>query len=315
MKKTLLLFLALAAPAALADDWFDSWLDDTSAMAQEFCSNWRHELPETGMMPSFASFEFVSSMGERKGNSKLGWQQYGLCLPLADPRKSGGESWMFNASFNAEVTVINASGSLRLRRNDLYHFSLPVAAIVPCKEGNQIVAAVSPSLASDFVHRAHSFHLNFLATYGVKHSETFSYSFGLAHAPDATVWSFTPVFSFDWQMTPEWSMHLSGFKLNVMRDMGQGLSVGLFAKGSGGSWAVDTPDGTRMLRIRSFVAGLTAEYDFSRPGQTKRIVTVSLGSTIATAADICKYNSDLDREAGAHYHAGVYVSGGVDFRF
>lgn len=314
MKKSLACLFALAAPV-LAEDWFDSWLDDTSAMAQELCNNWRHELPETGIMPSFASVEFTSTMGERHGGSSLSWQQYGLCLPLADPRRSGGEEWMFNASFNAEVTVMNTTGDMALRRNDLYHFSLPVSAIIPHKQGNYFVAAVSPSLASDFVHRAHSFHLNFLFSYSVKHSDTFSYSIGLAHSPDATIAKVMPVFSFDWQMSPEWSMKLSGFKFSVMRDMGNGLSLGLFAKGAGGSWAVDTPMGTRMLRVRSLVAGVTGEYDFSSPGQTKRIITLSVGSTLTTAVDLCRYNDDMDREWGHHYHPGLYVSGGVDFRF
>ena len=40
-----------------------------------------------------------------------------------------------------------------------------------------------------------------------------------------------------------------------------------------------------------------------------------VGSTLITTADILRYNSDLDRVKGHHYHPGLYVSASVDFRF
>lgn len=314
MKKTLFLLLALA-PATLAEDILGSWMDDATTLATSVYSDWRHQLPESGLFPSFFSFEYVSNMGERNGNSTLGWQQYGLCVPLADPRKSGGTDWMFNASINAEVTFMDADGAFDLRRNELYNISLPIAAIVPRSNGDTIVAVVAPSVASDFIHTAHAFHVNLLLTYSVKHSDTFSYSIGIGHSPDATVYGLMPVFSFDWQMTPDWSMHLNGLRFSVMRNMGEGLAVGLFADGAGGSWSVDSEVGTRMLRVRSMVLGVTAEYDFSKPGQAKRLATLSLGSTVITAADLCEYDSDTDRVEGHHYNPGFFLSGEVDFRF
>lgn len=314
MKKILPL-LAVLTSVAHADNWFNEWVDDASEMTKAVYTDWHHNLPESGLYPSFASFEFTTNMGERHGGSSLGWQQYGLCVPLADPRKSGGANMMFNASLNAEMTVMDAEGDFDLNRNELYNFTLPLAAIFPRENGDTVVAVVAPALASDFVHKAHSFHVNFLLTYSIKHSDTFSYSVGLGHSPDATIYGIMPVFSFDWQMTPNWALSMSGFRLSVMRDMGAGLELGAFVDGAGGSWAVSTEYGTRMLRVRSMVLGLTAAYDFSRPGQTKRLATFSVGSTIVTTAEFCRYNSDLDREEGHHYHPGLFVSGAVDFRF
>lgn len=314
MKKTLALLLTLA-PGALAEEWFDTWVDDTSALAWSLYSDWHHKLPESGLFPSFVSFETVSNMGERHGGSTLSWQQMGLCVPLADPRQSGGKDWMFNASLNAEVTLMDADGAFDLRRNELYNFSLPVSAIIPRDNGDLMIFAVAPAFASDFVHRAHSFHVNLLFSYNVEYSENFTYSVGLGHSPDATIMGVMPVFSFDWKMTPDWSMRLSGLHFCVMRNMGQGLALGLFADGAGGSWAVNTDGGTRMLRVRSMVAGLKAEYDFSKPGETKRIAQLEIGSTLITTADILEYNSELDRVEGHHYHPGLYISGAVDFRF
>ena len=311
MKKTLLLLSALA-PAAAAADWFDSLVDDTSATAWSLYSDWHHQLPDSGLFPSFFSFETVSNMGERHGGSTLSWQKVGVCVPLADPRQSGGKDWMFNASLNAEVTFMDTNGEFDLRRNELYNFSVP---IVPRDNGDMVIFVVSPAVASDFVHRAHSFHVNLLFSYRVEHSETFSYSVGIGHSPDATIMGFMPVFTFDWRMTPEWTMRLSGLQYSIMRDMGQGLEVGAFVNGAGGSWAVNTPLGTRMLRVRSLVAGLKVAYDFSKPGETKRLATLAVGSTLITTADILQYNSDLDRVKGHHYHPGLYVSGSVDFRF
>jgi len=314
MKKTLLL-LSVLAPAACAAEWFDSLVDDTSAVAWNLYSDWHHKLPESGLFPSFFSFETVSNMGERHGGSTLSWQKLGLCVPLADPRKSGGKDWMFNASANAELTFMDADGEFDLRRNELYNFSLPVTAIIPRDNGNMMIFAIAPALATDFVHRAHSFHVNLLFSYSVQHSETFTYSVGIGHSPDATIMGFMPVFSFDWKMSPEWTMHLSGLNYSIMRNMGQGLELGAFVDGAGGSWAVSTPSGTRMLRVRSLVAGLKAAYDFSKPGETKRLAILCVGSTLITTADILRYNSDMDRVKGHHYHPGLYVSAAVDFRF
>lgn len=313
MKKSLLL-LALT-PAAYAADWFDSLVDDTSNFAWTMYSDWQHKLPESGLFPSFFSFETVSNMGERHGGSTLSWQKVGMCIPFADPRKSGGKDWMFNASLNADVTFMDADGEFDLRRNELYNFSVPVSAIVPRDNGDVLVFVVAPAFASDFVHRSHSFHVNLLFSYSVQHSDTFSYSVGVGHSPDATIMGFMPIFSFDWKMTEDWSMRLSGLRYSIMRDMGHGLELGLFADATGGAWAVNTPDGTRMLRVRSLVAGVTAAYDFSQPGQTKRLASLSIGSTFITSADLLHYNSDLDRVKGHHYHPGLYISGAVDFRF
>ncbi len=314
MKKTLALLLALA-PSVWADGWFTTWVDETSDFAWSMYSDWNHKLPESGLFPSYFSLEGVSSMSERHGDSSLSWQKVGLSIPLADPRRSGGKDWNFNASFNAEVTFMDTCGAFDLRRNELYTLSLPLSVIVPEEDGDFLIFAVAPSAASDFVHRAHSFHVNMLLSYSVKYSETLTYSVGLGHSPDATVMGVMPVFSFDWKVTPEWNVKLNALRFSVMRDMGDGLSVGVFANGAGGSWAVNTEQGTRMLRVRSLVAGFTAEYDFSKPGETKRIVTMSVGSTLMTSADVCWYNSDLDRVEGHHYHPGLYVSSSVDFRF
>lgn len=314
MKKILSLLLAFA-PTVLAEGMFSTWLDNTSALAQELSNEWRHEMPETGMMPSFFSVEYASRMGERHGGASLGWQRYELCIPLADPRRSGGERWMFNASLNADVTLLDTSGTFGVTHNDLYHFSLPVAMIVPRDNGNVFIAAVSPSLNSDFAQSAHAFHLNMMASYQVQHTENFRYSVGLAYAPYAGAWSVMPVLGFEWQMSPEWRMSLSGFSLRALREMDHGWSMGVFVQGGGGSWAVETAQGTRLLRVRSLIAGYTAEYDFSSAGETKRVVTLSIGSTLATAADVCLFNSDQDREEAHHYKPGLYVSGGVDFRF
>lgn len=314
MKKTLVLLISLLS-VAHADNWYNDWVDDVSVMTKAIYTDWHHDLPESGLYPSYASFEFTSNMGERHGGSTLGWQQYGLCIPLADPRKSGGADMMFNASLNADFTYMDADGDFDLKRNELYHLTLPLAAIFPRQNGDTFVAVVAPALASDFVHKAHSFHLNFLFTYSVKHSENFSYSFGIGHSPDAAIYGLMPFFSFDWQMNDEWAMRMSGFRFSVMRDMGAGLELGAFVEGAGGSWAVSSEYGTRMLRVRSMVAGVTAEYDFSKEGETKRVIALNVGSTIVTTAELCRYNSDLDEEEGHHYHPGLFVSGSVDFRF
>lgn len=314
MKKTLFLLMACVS-VAHGDNWLDDWMDDASSMTKAVYSDWHHNMPDSGLLPSFVSFELTSNMGERHGGSTLGWQQYGLCVPLADPRRSGGAEVIFNASFNAELTFMDADGAFNLDRNELYKFTLPCAVILPRQNGDTVMAAVAPTLASDFVRNAHCFHVNFLFNYTIKHSETFSYSLGLGYSPDSAVYGMMPLIGFNWKMSDVWTMSLNGARFSVMRDMGDGLELGLFTDVMGGSWAVESEYGTRMLRVRSLVAGLTAVYDFSQPGETKRVVNLSIGSTVTTMAELCKYNNDHDREEGHHYHPGLFVSGAVDFRF
>lgn len=276
---------------------------------------WSLRMPDTLALPSYAKATYISRMGERHGGSHLGLQEYTLNIPFTDPRKSHVGNWWINLQGNAAVTIMDVGGGLDLRKDELFEFSVPVTVIRPLSGGDKFMFTAMPRIASDGVHPSRAWDLALVAEYCVRQSESFSYSIGLASSPRFADYVVVPYFSFNWQATPDWLVRLRGYKLAALYRVSDRLMVGPTLGGEGGSWMVDTPAGQRLLRVRSLALALTAEYDFSRPGQTRRIITASVGSTLATSAEICRRNAGHDSQASFHYKPGVVISAGVDFRF
>ena len=272
-------------------------------------------MPGTYILPSFAKATYISRMGERHGGSHLGLQEYTLNVPFTDPRRSHINGWWLNVQGNATVTVLDVGGNLDLRKNELFDFSIPVTLICPLSGGDRITCTVMPRIASDGVHPSRAWDLAVVADYAVHRSETFTYSIGLASSPRFADYAVVPYFSFSWQATPEWLVRMRGYRLAALYKASKSLQLGPTIGCEGGSWMVDTPGGQRVLRVRALAVSLLAEYDFSRAGQAKRVLSASVGTTLATSAEICRRNAGHDSEAGYHYKPGVVLSAGVDFRF
>ena len=114
-------------------------------------ADWTYHLPETGLMPSAASVTVWSDMSERHGkSSSLGMQQYDLAIPLSDPRRTQFGPWAFNASLDMEITALHASGSLQLRKDELYNFNLPLTLIRKLENGRRLALTLMPSVSTDF---------------------------------------------------------------------------------------------------------------------------------------------------------------------
>lgn len=276
---------------------------------------WSLRMPDTYLLPSYAKATYISRMGERHGDSHLGMQECVLNLPFTDPRRSHVGNWWLNVQANASVMVLDACG-LGLRRDTLMDFAVPVTLIHPLqRKGDRVSFTLMPRFAGDGVSSAHAWDLAMVADYTVRHSDTLSYSIGLASSPRFADYAVVPYVSFAWQATPDWLVRLRSYRLAALYKVNDRLQLGPTLGTEGGSWMVNTPAGQRVLRIRSLAAAMLAEYDFSRHGQSKRIVAASVGTTIITAADICRRNADHDREAGTHYKPGLVISAEVDFRF
>ena len=276
---------------------------------------WRYGLPDTGILPSYAQVEWYSRMGERHGGSELSMQSYSLIVPLSDPRKTGWEKTMLNLQFNAKLTCVNTGGTLDLRNDELYNFALPITFIRPVANGNCWTYGVAPEIAADCKAVDKGIDLAAYAFYTVKHSKTFSYSLGLAMSPRFAEYLVLPMLRFEWEPCEDWVVKMSGYELAAMYQATERLSFGPFVAARGGVWAVDTDRGDRIFRVRSLVVGGMFEYDFSRPGQTKRIITASVGSTVTTNAQFLERNARKDSFGNHHYKPAFYVSAGVDFRF
>lgn len=245
----------------------------------------------------------------------MGLQEYTLNVPFTDPRRSHVHNWWINMQGNATVTLLDVGGDLDLRKNELFDFSIPVTLIRPIDRNRKFMFTLMPHIASDGVHPSHAWDLAAMADYSVQVNDKFTYSIGLAASPRFADYVVVPYVSFDWKPTPDWQVRMRGYRLSAMYKVNERLSVGPAVGGEGGTWMVSTEAGERVLRVRSLAVAGVVEYDFSKAGQSKRILTAAVGTTLATSVDICKRNLDHDRQAGFHYKPGLLLSAGVDFRF
>lgn len=278
-------------------------------------SAWRYHLPDTGIAPSYGSYTFVSMMGERHGGSRLGMQTYELTIPLSDPRQTGYGDWAINAQLDVRLSLLDTEGNLWLEHDEMYSASLPVTWIHQYASGNRLTMTVAPAVASDFGGTSRFFDVLGGASYTIKQSETLSYSIGVGASPRFAYYVIVPMVGFDWQADADWNVSLRFNRLSAMYRVNERLFVGPFVSGYNHTWMVSTDAGDKIFRFRSLVAGFTGEYDFSRAGQRKRIITASLGSTLVSTAQFCKRNASKEPETTLHYKPGLFVSLGVDFRF
>ncbi len=286
------------------------------AGAQDATPVWSYALPDTGLLPSAFSYEFTSSMRERHGgNSHFALQNVSLTIPLSDPRQSSLHGWAFNAELGSTITFVETEGTLDLEGDALYKFTLPLSFIRYTSGGQRVVLAAAPTISSDLERAARCFDLGLFAAYTKPVNKSFSYTIGVAAYPRFARYYAVPVFGFEWKPTEDWTVALSGYNLNAMKTMTARLRAGAFVAARGGVWSVETERGARQLNVQSLVVGLAGEYDFSRVGQRKRIITAAVGSTLATSVRFHECDSDREADEAHHYRPGFYASVGVDFRF
>ncbi len=286
------------------------------AGAQEAAPSWGYSLPETGLLPSAFSYDFVSSMRERhSGASHFGMQNVNLTIPFSDPYRSSVRGWAVNVDFNSTVSFVDAEGSLDLRSDTLYKFTLPLSFIRKTAAGNRVVLAAAPTIASDLERAARCVDLGLFAAWTHPVNERFSFTLGMAAYPRFARYYAVPVFGFEWKPVEDWTIALKGYELRVMNAVTPRFSAGAFVAAKGGVWTVETERGARLLNVQSLVVGLAGEYDFSSAGQRKRLITAAIGSTLATSVRFHECNSDREADEAHHYRPGLYASFGVDCRF
>ncbi len=277
---------------------------------------WRYGLPDTGVMPSYGRVEIMTRLAERHGEeSDFSLQSYELTLPLADPRKTGFGDTLINAQLELRASVVNGGGTFRPVNEQLYNASMPITFITPGRHHTRWTYGIAPEVSADEESFSKGTNLLLYGFRTVKHSEDFSYSVGFAASPRFSRYFVLPIVRFEWEPCEHWSVEMKGYELRAMYHATERFSFGPFVGGRLAAWAVETPQGCSLLRVSSLVVGATMEYDFSGPGQTKRIITAAVGSTVATNAQYCDRTADKEAYASHHYKPGLYISAGVDFRF
>ncbi len=277
---------------------------------------WQYHLPETGLLPSAVSASYVSHMGARHGAGALGWSQLNLTVPFADPRRTNVGSWYVNVALDAERTELDNHDALSIGHHSMWDLSLPVTLIHSMEHERRLVIGVVPHLATDFGDGGHSFEPGAFVDYRFLKSETLSVSAGLALAPLQTDWWVLPFFCVEKEFGSAWSFTWKGYDARMMYNLGHGMRVGAFVRGAGGSWATDTADGSRLLRVRSLVAGLRFQGENAdAEGHTTSMLFVDVGSALMTRATLSRWNDRNNSVESRHFHPGFYLSGGLDFRF
>ena len=276
---------------------------------------WQYRLPDTGLLPYAARVSGTNAMGERHGGSTLQWERVNVQVPLADPFRSGGEGWMFNASLGLDWTHLKATGQVRPEHEDLFTLTLPLGVVCPLAQGRHVAFCFFPTVATDGAGSGHSFVPVSAVDYRLYRSETFTCSVGLSydsHTIDSYV---TPYVTFVWKPTPDWRISLTDCALRGMRELGGGWAAGLFAGGVFGTWAMHEQEGTTLLRLRSLVAGARVERVFSRNEHTTSFFFADVGSTLTTSLQRVRPHALDEPLSNHHYHPGLYLSLGVDCRF
>jgi hypothetical protein len=274
-----------------------------------------HNLPDSGLLPSCASVSGITRMGERHGGSDMCMQTYKLNIPLSDPRKSGWDNWMLNVELSNKVTHFNTGGELHLKHDEVYSVAVPVSILRKETSGNALILGMSPAIATDSGAADHGIDCALYGMYHVKHSETFSYTFGLLTAPRFVEHMLLPVVAFEWTPCDDWVIRMKGDRAEALYKLNDNFYIGPFMAEHGGIWSVETDAGDRQFRVRSLVLGITGEYNFAAEGEAKRIITFSVGSTVATSAEFTERGVGKHAYETHHYKPGIFISAGVDFRF
>lgn len=277
---------------------------------------WDIRLPETSLVPSYARASYLSRMHERHGGSHLGMQEYTVNMPFVDAHRSHVGDWWYNVQANITSTIMDVGGGLNLRRDALFEFGVPVTVIHPMQGGrDHFMLTLMPRYAGDSAVSAHAWDLGIVADYCIKHSETLSYSLGVAASPRFTEHVIMPSVSLHWQVTPEWLVRLRGGQLAALYRATDRLSIGPALSMQGGTWMISTEQKERIFRVRSLVVALAAEYDFADAGQPHRMLRFSLGSAVATSAQYCDRTASMNALETHHYKPGLAASLEMDFRF
>lgn len=277
---------------------------------------WQYHLPSTGLLPSSASFTMLAPAGARhNAGESMGMVTWETTIPLSDPRRTSYNDWYFNAFLDAQLTHCSATGAYLPDSRRLTTLTLPLSAIHPLPQDHRLILTLAPFIATDFNGPAHSASMAAYADYRFLCTERLSASLGMGCMPNELRYWVVPVLSFEWKPTPDWCISYQGVHFQAMRHIAHGASLGLFARGDGGSWATHDAEGTRLLRLRTLVAGTRAEWNFARPGERKRILFANVGCSLLTSAEKLRYGHLRESESMHHYHPAFYVSAGVDFRF
>lgn len=273
-------------------------------------------MPTPPMVPSYSQATYLGRMHERHGGTYMGMQQYAIQLPFIDGRRSHVGNWWYHVQANVSATVMDVGGGLDLRRNELLDISLPVTVVRPLRRGRDLLMfTIMPRYSGDTVSAAHAWDVGAVAAFRSKVSDSFTFSLGMATMPRFMERPVMPYIAFSWQPTPDWLVRMRGFQLATLYQVAPHLNVGPMLSGTGGTWMVSTPKGQNILRVRSLVAGLLAEYDFAPPGSTPRVLALSVGSTLATATQFCNRTAHIDAYRSHHYKPGLAMSLELDFRF
>ncbi len=277
-------------------------------------SNWRYDLPPSGVTPSYFSVMTQLESDARAGGSSFSMQQVELEIPLSDPRRSGYANWALISSLSTSYTHVNTNGELSLDHEDFYRFTLPIGAVQRTKS-HSLFFMVTPSLASDFESMDGSFTIGGIAAYSSTWGDELDYTLGVAYFPRSFLFGVIPFVNFTWNFSPDWALALDRSTILLEHELSEKQQLALFFEYDGEAWTAHTDRGLRTFSVSSLVAGLRWEYNIAPPEVPKKLIRLELGVPFYTDVDVEYRHGDQDSEFSDRYEPTLRLSLGLDMRF
>ncbi len=278
-------------------------------------SDWRYGLPDTGLTPSSFAYEALCRADERDGGSSFGMQQFGVSVPLSDPRKTGYQKWLISVELDANLAELSTGGRIALEEETMYSLNLPVALVRSYESGNRLTMAVLPSLASDMGNTSGAFTLGAMVNYKVVKSDTFSYSYGLSYSQRYGRNGFFPMIGFNWDINSEWSLSMSRLDLALEYKYSDRFKVGPYIGSMNNSWTIHDSENDYWLRTLSIITGVKGQYNFDSTGKAKKMIDFSIGASVFTRVKVEAHSWSQNTVMKEYYEPALYVSVGFDMRF
>lgn len=137
---------------------------------------------------------------------------------------------------------------------------------------------------------------------------------GVAYMPFNVGSGLLPYIGFMWNGLPGWRTSLIGPRAQVMREIGDSLSVGLVAGFQGNNWLIRESGWTQRLEYKSFVTGPQVEWDPEIFDNIQTKFQVMIGWSFANK--LHAYSRDGDtKQAGFRLDDGVFLQAGVSVKF
>ncbi len=268
-------------------------------------------------------FEHFGDQRIKQNSQDFSYTNLYLTAPLRNPRKNSYKGWHFALSLNMRFTWINENRDELIRESSLYTTALVGSLIYNIDKKAQLTLGVNPLISTDFDHiSSSSFYLGAFAALSYKASSKVHVMLGLSYSPEYYSEDFWPLANVNWQVAPTWMLRVQAHRLSLTkkfiynRKKGYPIEygVGPFAQWNNFLWSVKRDGYTQLMRMDSFLLGVTSYVNIITRNHTMTRIYADLGLNFAQNIDFENKNTGHTIN---HYSArpGLYARIGTNISF